>query len=219
MSSTKQKLRLAGAFAALAALALAVSCTGFFPNPTITSITVGPTGLTLAPGATLQMTASGVPSDNSPNQNITTKCFWSSSNEAAATVGQNTGLVTAATTVANPPQTTTITAAYQALTPATATLSVCPAVTSLTITATPLTFTHGTSVDITFTATATFTGVSGNQDVTNEVTWNITDTNVLSSITSGIGTTSTTSTAGESTQVTATLCSVNSSNSVTITAQ
>jgi hypothetical protein len=219
MSSTKQKLRLAGAFAALAALALAVSCTGFFPNPTITSLTIGPTGLTLAPGATLQMTASGVPSDGSPNQNVTTKCFWSSSNEAAATVGQSTGLVTAATTVANPPQTTTITAAYQALTPATATLSVCPAVTSLTITATPLTFTHGTSVDITFTATATFTGVSGNQPVTNEVTWNITDTNVLSSITSGIGTTSTTSTAGESTQVTATLCSVTSSNSETITAQ
>jgi hypothetical protein len=218
MSSTKQKLRLAGAFAALAALALAVSCTGFFPNPTITSITVGPTGLTLAPGATLQMTASGVPSDNSPNQNITTKCFWSSSNEAAATVGQNTGLVTAATVVANPPQTTTITAAYQALTPATATVSVCPAVTSLTITATPLTFTHGSSVSITFTAAATFSG-TGSTDVTNEVTWNITDTNVLSSITSGTGLTNAGATAGESTQVTATLCGVNSTNSVTITAQ
>ncbi len=218
MSSTKYKLRLAGAFAALATLALAVSCRGFFVTPTITSITVGPTGETIPPGGTLQMIASGVPSDGSPNKVVTDQSFWTSSNPAAATVGQNTGLVTAALTVANPPQTTTITAAYQALTPATASVSVCPAVTSLTITANPLTFPHMTSVSITFTAAATFSG-SGSQTVTNEVTWNITDTNVLSSITSGIGTTSTLSTAGESTQVTATLCNVTSTNAVTITAQ
>ena len=42
MSSTKNKLRLGGAFAALTALALAVSCTGFFQNPTVSSITIDP---------------------------------------------------------------------------------------------------------------------------------------------------------------------------------
>ena len=43
MSSTKNKLRLAGAFAFLATLALTISCTGFFVNPTVSSITI-PTG-------------------------------------------------------------------------------------------------------------------------------------------------------------------------------
>src|SRR5271168_4037476 len=38
LSSTRYKLRLAGAFAALVTLALAVSCKGFFVNPTVTSI-------------------------------------------------------------------------------------------------------------------------------------------------------------------------------------
>ncbi len=42
MSSKKSKLRLLGAFAALATLALAVSCPGFFVNPTLTAIAVGP---------------------------------------------------------------------------------------------------------------------------------------------------------------------------------
>ncbi len=219
MSSTKQKLRLAGAFAALATLALALSCTGFFPKATITSITVGPTGETLAPGATLQMTASGVPSDGSPNQIVTTKCFWSSSNPAAATVGQNTGLVTAAATVPNPPQTTTITAAYQALTPATATLSVCPAVTSLTVTASPLTVpaNSASAATITFTAEATFSGGGANQNVVDEVTWNISNTSMLT-ITGNTGTTSTELAVGTATTVSATLCN-SPSNSVTITAQ
>jgi hypothetical protein len=217
MSSTKSKLRLMGACAALATLALAVSCRGFFVNPTVTSITVGPTGVTLAPGATLQMVASGALSDNSPPRIVTSQCYWSSSNGSAATVDQHTGLVTAATTIANPPQTTTITGAYQALTPATATISVCPAVTSLTITASPLTVPAATATAITFNAEATFNG-TGKQDVTNEVTWNISNTALLSAISNGTGTTSGDGTPGTAT-ITATLCSVTSGNSVTITAQ
>jgi hypothetical protein len=217
MPSTKHKLRLAGAFAALAMLALAVSCKGFFVTPTITSITIGPTGETLVPGGTLQMVASGVPSDGSPNQIVTNKCFWSSSNPAAATVGQNTGLVTAATTVPNPPQTTTITAVYQALTPATASLSVCPAVIGLTITASPLTVPAGTATVIMFTATATFSG-TGSTDVTNEVTWNISNTAIITSIAGGSGTTTGSNTTGTTT-ITATLCNFTSTNSETITAQ
>jgi hypothetical protein len=216
MSSTKYKLRLAGAFAVLATLALAVSCTGFFPSTTITSITIGPTGETLIPGATLQMVASGVPSDGSPNQVVTDKCYWSSSNASAATVDQNTGLVTAAETVANPPQTTTITAAYQALTPATATVSVCPAVTALTITASPLTVPASTATTITFTAEATFSGGVANQNVVDEVTWNISNTDLISLISDGVGTSSGDD-VSESTTVSATLCNV-TSTPVTITA-
>jgi Bacterial Ig-like domain (group 2) len=218
MSSAKHKLRLAGAFAALATLALAVSCRGFFQNPTITSITIGPTGETIIPGGTLQMTAAGVPSDGSPNQVVTDQCFWSSSNLAAATIDSKTGLVTAVETVSNPPQTTTITATYQALTPATATVSVCPAVTNLTISASPLSVQAGTATTITFTATATFSGGVANQNVVDDVTWNISNTDLLSSITDGVGTTSGDGTP-ETTTITATLCSVTSTNAVTITAQ
>jgi hypothetical protein len=218
MSSAKHKLRLAGALAALATLALAVSCRGFFTNPTITSITIGPTGETIIPGGTLQMTASGVPSDGSPNQVVTSQCFWSSSNLAAATIDENTGLVTAVQTVSNPPQTTTITATLQALTPATATVSVCPAVTNLTISASPLTVPAGTATTITFTATATFSGGVANQNVVDDVTWNISNPDLLSSITDGVGQTSGDGTA-EATTITATLCSVTSTNAVTITAQ
>jgi len=43
MSSTKSRLRVIGALAALAALALAVSCRGFFPGITYTSLTIQPT--------------------------------------------------------------------------------------------------------------------------------------------------------------------------------
>src|SRR5258708_2525592 len=217
MSSATHTLRSTGGFAALAVLALAVSCTGFFTSPTITSMTIGPTGGTLIPGATLQMVASGVPSDGSPNQIITDKCFWTSSNPAAATIDSKTGLVTAAATVSNPPQTTTISAAFKTLTPATASLSVCPSVTDLTITASPLTVPANTATPIAFTAEASFSG-SGSTDVTNEVTWNISNTAIITAISNGSGTTTGSGTTG-STTITATLCNVTSSNSVTITAQ
>ncbi len=42
MPSLKSKLRLICAFAALATLALAVSCRGFFVKPTLSSLVVTP---------------------------------------------------------------------------------------------------------------------------------------------------------------------------------
>jgi hypothetical protein len=218
---TGRKLALTLAFTVLVALAFGVSCKGFFVKPTVTAITIGPTGQTVGPSGTLQFVASGTMSDGSPNQIVTNQCLWSSSNSAAGTIGPNNGLFTAVSVsnLTNPPQQSTITAAFQALTPATATVSVCPAVTSLSVSASPTTFTHGQSVQITFTATATFATGGGNQTVTNEVTWNISDTTVIPSITNGVATTGTGATAGEAATVTATLCGVNSNNSVTITAQ
>jgi hypothetical protein len=219
MSSTKPKLRLAGALAVLATLGLAISCRGFFVNATVTSITIGPTGVTLSPGQTLQMVASGALSDNSTPRNVTSQCFWSSTNGSAGTIDQNSGLLTAAATVPNPPQTTTITASYQALTPATAKVSVCPAETDLTIGASPTTVVAATATPIQFTAVATFTGGVSNQNVIGEVTWNISNTDLLSSIDStGLGTTSGDSTP-ESSTITASLCGVTSGNSVIIKAQ
>jgi hypothetical protein len=68
MPSMTQKIRLAGAFAVLATLALAASCRGFFVKPTLTSIAVAPSGQSIQTGSTnntVQMTAVGTFNDGS----------------------------------------------------------------------------------------------------------------------------------------------------------
>jgi uncharacterized protein YjdB len=92
MSSTKNKLRLAGAFAALATLALAVSCTGFFVNPTVTSIVIDPPSPTVSVALTEQLTAAATDSNGNPltlsggtSCTGTTVC-WSSGTPSVATI-------------------------------------------------------------------------------------------------------------------------------------
>jgi hypothetical protein len=94
MSSTKSKLRLVGALAALATLALAVSCRGFFVNPTLTGVSVGPQSLTLNVNETWQMSATGTYSDGSQKA-LTSGVTWSSATQSSVTVGQTSGIVTA----------------------------------------------------------------------------------------------------------------------------
>jgi hypothetical protein len=93
MSSTKVRLRLIGAFAALVALALAVSCRGFFVNPTLTGVSVGPQSLNLNLNETWQMSATGTYSDGS-QKTLTSGIVWSSSDSSFVSVGQTTGIVT-----------------------------------------------------------------------------------------------------------------------------
>jgi trimeric autotransporter adhesin len=213
MSSTKNKLRLASAFAALATLALAVSCTGFFVNPTLTSLTIGPQNLSLAPTATQQMVATGTFSDGSTSD-VTGKSTWSSSNESVASFNPNIiGQLVAAplANIPNPPGTTTISASDGTVTSSSITVTVCPVVETLVVTidgGSSETITSGMSA--TFAANATFNGVTGTQTVTNEVTWNISNTSVLPSITNGSGTT--VSNVDSTTTVSATLCGFTSQN-------
>jgi hypothetical protein len=212
MSSTKHKLRLAGALAALATLALAISCRGFFVNPTLTSITVGPSGQTIVPGGSLQMVATGTFNDGS-TANVTGKCLWSSSDTSVATVGQSNGRVVAAAVINNPPGVTTITA-VDGTASNTATVTVCPNVTAMTLTAD--TTNPAANQVVTFTAMATF-GSGSPTDVTNQVTWNISNTAVFPSITDGQGTVNALA-SGQSTNVSATLCGF-TSQPVTIKVQ
>jgi len=111
MSSTKHKLRIAGTLAALFTFALGISCTGFFQNPTLTTITVDPPTPSISQGATQQMTATGTYQDGSTST-LTggTSCSgnsvcWSSSDTTIATittggmlagVAQGTSTITAA---------------------------------------------------------------------------------------------------------------------------
>lgn len=93
MYSTKQKLRLIGAFAALATLALAISCRGFFVNPTLTGVSVGPQGLSIQVNQTWQMSATGTYNDGS-QKTLTSGVTWSSSDANTASIGQTSGIVT-----------------------------------------------------------------------------------------------------------------------------
>lgn len=147
MSSTKQKLRLSYAFAALATLALAVSCRGFFVNPTLTSVAISPTAPQVEQGQTLQLQAFGTYDDGSRNQ-INTGVSWSSDTPAVASVNTNTGLMTGVAT-----GTAIITASAQALS-STATATVFIVINSITINPTSASVAAGGSQQFTVSASS-----------------------------------------------------------------
>jgi len=217
MSSPKSKLRLIAAFAALATLALAISCRGFFVNPTVTSLAIGPANLSLAPGTSFQMVATATYSDGSTSD-VTGRAVWTSSAQNVATFTAP-GLLAAAPlgNLATLPGQTSVSASDGTVSSSTQTVSVCPVVQTLTITVAGSNSSYdGPSGTVQFTASATFNGVTGPQDVTNSVTWNIGNTTILPAISDGSGTL-TSGMTGTPFTVTATLCGVNSTNSLTIT--
>jgi hypothetical protein len=212
MSSTKSQIRAIGAVATLAMLAFAISCKGFFVNPTLNSVAIGPQTVNLAPTTSFQMQAIGTYSDGSTND-VTNKASWTSSNPSIAAFSSSTiGQITATSlaNIPNPPGTTTISASVGAInSTSSATVTVCPVVNTMTISASPKTVSTGQA--ITFTALATFQGVSSQTDVTSQVTWNVGSTSILT-ITGGTGTPM----AAGTTTVSASLCG-GTSNTITIT--
>lgn len=162
MSCTQQKLRLFGAFAALATLAVAVSCKGFFVNPTLTSIAISPTAPQVQQGKTIQLQAFGTYDDGTRSQ-IKSGVSWSSSDTSIATVDTSTGILTGVST-----GTSTVTADAQALSStATATvfliinsISISPTSANITTTTGSAAFSvtavsNGTTIDITGASTLT----------------------------------------------------------------
>lgn len=166
MLSSKQKFRVAAAFGTLLAAAIGVGCSGFFVNPTLTSLAVGPTA-TINQGATVQETAVGTYNDGSTN--TVSDVQWSSSTTTVASVNTS-GLVTG-----NSPGTTTITGASGATT-GTSTITVSLGnVTALKLSPTSGTVTsNGGSTPIT--ALATVQGQSSPIDVSATATWSVSDT-------------------------------------------
>jgi len=124
MSSSNHNLRLACALAALATLALAVSCSGFFVNPTVSTIAIDPPNPSVSIGLTQQLTAAGTDSNGNP-LTLTggTTCTgsvvcWSSATPAVATistggtltgVSQGTSTITASSGTASATTTATVT--------------------------------------------------------------------------------------------------------------
>lgn len=178
MSSTKQKLRLAGAFAALATFAFTLGCRGFFVNPTLTTVTVGPTGFNLPVGSTQQMTATGTYNDGS-TKTLTSGVVWTSSDGTVAAVSSS-GIVTGVAA-----GTATITAQSGTIT-GTATITVALTnVTGLTISPTSGSVrTNGGTV--TFRALATISGSSTPVDVSAQANWSITNETTDYTLTQGV---------------------------------
>jgi hypothetical protein len=170
MSSKKTVLRLVGAFAALATLAVAVSCKGFFQNPTITSITIEPSAPSVSEGETEQLNAAGTDSEgNSYTLTGGTTCSgtsvcWSSSDTGAATItsgGLLKGLTVGSATITASSGTASATAT------ATITLG---NVTALTVSPTSVTLPESSTATTCFTAEATLSS-GPEQDVSATATW------------------------------------------------
>ena len=77
MLSRKKKFQLVAAFATLFLFAVVVGCNGFFVDPVLTSIAVGPTA-TINQGNTVQESAIGTYNDGS-TKTLSSGTQWSSS--------------------------------------------------------------------------------------------------------------------------------------------
>lgn len=183
MSSLKHKLRLAGAFGILGIIVITVSCTGFFVNPTVSTISIDPPNPTVSIGLTTHLTAAGTDSNGNPltltggtTCTGTTVC-WSSATPTVATIstgGTLTGVSAGTSTITAASGTATAT------TTATVTLS---NVTSIVLGPSGITsFSLPESSTATggdcLTALATAGGQSG-IDVTASVTWQTGTANIV----------------------------------------
>jgi hypothetical protein len=181
-----KNLRLFGSFAILLTLAVAAGCKGFFVNPTLTSVTVGPQA-TLNINQAIQMSATGTYSDGT-QKTLNSGVTWSSSDSTAVSItpsGLATGLTIGSATITGSAGscsactgTTTVTVALQGVTQVTVT----PGSQSVTIGGNPVFF-H---------ATANGTDITNPQ---NGTTWTVLDSsntdqtaNFTLSFVSGTGT-------------------------------
>jgi trimeric autotransporter adhesin len=166
MLSNLRKLQLLVAFTTLLSLAGAVGCRGFFRDPQLTSITVGPQNVNLQQGDTLQMTAVGNFDDGS-TATLTSGVFWSSSDDAIATISQS-GNVNGVSS-----GTVTISASSGATTGTTTVVVALNNVTAITISPNSAIAALGSSTT-SFTCAATVSG-GPPVDVTSSVDWTVTD--------------------------------------------
>lgn len=198
MSFTKQKVRLVGAFAALATLALAGSCTGFFPAEQLGSFTISPTDPTVPLGGTLQMHAFGTNTDNSPAGDVTGKVTWSSNESGSVSVSSG-GLLTGVALSTTPAQ---ISATFQNVSAQTTNATVCVENgTNFAIVPAGTSVTGGGTVPYTASAIALVNGVNTTVDITPSVQWSTGNTSVVTIVSGTDPAIATTTTVGAQTQV------------------
>ncbi len=214
MMGVTRKLQLLLGFTALLMLSLGVGCKGFFVNPTLTSLAIGPSNPTITKSQTQQMAATGTYDDGS-TKDLTGKVTWTSSDSTACAGISGGGLVAPIQSLTQL-CTTDIGASSGTVSAASVTVTVTPGAPS-SITLTASTTTPAQNSTVTFTAEAIFSGSSTPQDITTSVTWINSDTTDLTLVNgSGTGTVSATATVGKQINVTASFGGVNS-NTVTLT--
>lgn len=163
-----KKSRLIGALAVLSMLALLASCRGFFVNPTITAVSVGPQNLQLNFNQQWQMSATGTYSDGT-QKTLTSGVTWSTSDSTTVAVGQNSGEVTAGTTAGS----ATISASAgscSGCSGSTTVTVVLQGVTSITVNGGGQTVHTQGGVPVYLRALA-----NGSIDITNSATWTVVD--------------------------------------------
>jgi hypothetical protein len=164
MLSSKKKLQIVAAIATLLLFALGLGCSGFFVDPTLTGITVGPTA-TIQTKGTVQMSAVGTYNDGS-TKTLGSGVQWSSATPSVATVSSS-GVVTGVST-----GTSAITGSFQTQSnSATITVQVAN-IQSITVTPANPTIAQGSTEQ--FKATANT--ASGPVDITTSATWNSSNT-------------------------------------------
>jgi trimeric autotransporter adhesin len=194
MLSGNKKLRILAAFATLLLFAVGVGCHGFFVDPTLTSIAVGPQA-SIQQGKTVQMSAVGTYNDGSTN--AVSNVFWSTSDAEFASISTS-GLVTGIS-----PGQTTITGSSGTVSGTNTVTVTLSGLTAITLAPTNASIVAGNGETYIATGTA-----NGQQVViTDEVTWNVSNNlnNTVTIDSSGDVTTETTSVTTSTTiQVTAT---------------
>lgn len=167
MSMGKRKVQFLGTLAALYLVGALVACTGFFQNPTATTLTVGPSTFTLNQGSTQQMTATATYNDGSI-RSVNSGVSWTSSDTGTASVNSG-GLVTGLA-VGGP---VTITGEYQTVTGTASATVALTNVTAITISPKNSTVLYNGGTSSIFTAAATIAGSSEPVDVTSTSQWAI----------------------------------------------
>jgi len=165
MSKNTRKLQLLATLTIPFLLAFSLSCTGFFVNPTLTGVQVGPTA-SIQQSKTIQESATGTYDDGTTKTlSSSSGVVWSiadSENSGVATISP-TGLVTGTS-----PGQATVTGAVGSLS-GTSTITVTLSnLTSIQILPTTMTITSGQPQQYSATANG------GTTDITDSVTWLLT---------------------------------------------
>jgi hypothetical protein len=167
MSSSRRKLQIVASFALLLLMAvIGVGCNGFFVDPILQTITVGPNGVGILVAKTQQMTAIATYDDGS-QKDITgsSKTTWTTNDQTIATVSAS-GLVTGAGA-----GTATVTAT-QGVATGSANLTVSlTGVTSITVTPSSQSVSASGGIPFCLQATAAPSGT----DISSTANWTFTD--------------------------------------------
>jgi hypothetical protein len=143
MSSRRQKLQIIGAIVALALLALAMSCRGFFQGNILESVAIQPSSLNMELTTTQQFTAWGTYEDGSRAE-ISSGVVWTSSDPSVTITPGGLASAEVVTSTA-----VTITGEAQGLS-GTATVNVLGDVTSISVSSQSVSVAIGETVDIDF---------------------------------------------------------------------